>query len=118
MLGILKQAPKFINKSKAAKIRPRDTSQITNALKAYNEIYAPALKLIERDPTLNLADAVRILKPDASRATITQTLNRNYLRNKKNLSDNLPKEEFDKQKVSRCIKVWRQQLPHISQVHE
>ena len=99
MLGILKQAPKFINKSKAAKIRPRDTSQITNALKAYNEIYAPALKLIERDPTLNLADAVRILKPDASRATITQTLNRNYLRNKKNLSDNLPKEEFDKYKI-------------------
>ena len=60
ILKNLKQVPKFKNISDAAKVRPRNTSQLTNALKAYNEIYVPALKLIERDPTLNLADAIRI----------------------------------------------------------
>jgi hypothetical protein len=58
----------------------------------------PALKLIERDPSLNLADAIKILKPNVAPNTITNTLNRNYIRNQKNLSDNLPKEEFDKYK--------------------
>ena len=99
MLGILKQASKFKKISDAAKVRPRNTSQLTNAKKAYNEIYVPALKLIERDPTLNLADAIKILKPNVAPNTITNTLNRNYIRNQKNLSDNLPKEEFDKYKI-------------------
>ena len=99
ILKNLKQVPKFKNISDAAKVRPRNTSQLTNALKAYNEIYVPALKLIERDPTLNLADAIRILKPDVAPNTITNTLNRNYVRNQKNLYNYLPKEEFDKYKI-------------------
>ena len=37
ILKNLKQVPKFRNISEAAKVRPRNTSQLTNALKAYNE---------------------------------------------------------------------------------
>ena len=91
ILKNLKHVPKLLSK--------RQKSQLTNALKAYNETYVPALKLIERDPSLNLADAIRILKPDVAPNTITNTLNRNYIRNQKNLYDNLPKEEFDKYKI-------------------
>ena len=93
ILKNLKQVPKFRNISDAAKIRNRDSQRLGTALKAYTK-YIEALKLIEKDPNLNIKQALQLVNPGKADNTYSNMLNRNYESMLKNLEANLSKEEF------------------------
>ena len=59
-----------VNISESAKIRDRSSSHITNALNAHDNIYKPVLDLIQENPGMSLADAVRKIKPGKEDNTI------------------------------------------------
>ena len=83
-----------VNISEAAKIRDRSSSQITNAINAHNKIYKPVLDLIQENPGMSLADAVRKINPGKKDNTISNIINRNFDRNVDNLKNLLPNDQF------------------------
>ena len=83
-----------VNISEAAKLRDRSSSQITNAINAYNKIYKPVLDLIQENPGMSLADAVRKINPGKKDNTISNIINRNFDRNVDNLKNLLPNDQF------------------------
>ena len=84
---------KFKKISDIAKIRNRDSQRLGTALKAYTK-YIEALKLIEKDPNLNIKQALQLVNPGKADNTYSNMLNRNYESMLKNLEANLSKEEF------------------------
>jgi hypothetical protein len=83
-----------VNISEAAKLRDRSSSQITNAINAHNNIYKPVLDLIQENPGMSLADAVRQINPGKKDNTISNIINRNFDRNVDNLKNLLPNDQF------------------------
>ena len=83
-----------VNISEAAKVRDRSSSQITNAINAHNKIYKPVLDLIQENPGMSLADAVRKINPGKKDNTISNIINRNFDRNVDNLKNLLPNDQF------------------------